>query len=550
MENRLTSSVNAKVVSGALAIFASFGFLYASLRSKDVFGTDGAHRCLEVFHRQTIFFHENSHLLYPVNVLVWTRLAALLGLKPNGPLEFYSTVELMNCFAAAASLATIFLLTYMAVSSWQFSLGAVIALGVSKAFFVQATNANEAVVGLFWSLAAMLILVVGLSARSTWLLFVSGLLFSLSMASYESMIFLAPAGLVLIWQFRSREERKPFLSKPVLAGEGAFLFGCAAAWLGIHAWADWMTGNTNPAGMAKQLFSMPDAGSYLGLGFGRWPNMPIGLVRNIYPLLPQFDGMRHVLTGPKTSLLGLLLVLAFFASFFFYCGIYLWSRRKELDEPSKIGLLAGLTGLLFTLVPLLIWDPQYEKLWLQPLAILVFLIAIALKTPATPGGKSPLILRIVPAALVAAMCANLPSVVSSHRTDVTPYFRDAEDVSQKVRPGDLVVGDWEKVAILYGEVWARENQYIDFVSEAVFYGRGATERLREDVLATERRGGHVYFLGLVGRTESEWNAFLGTRCGVPMSDFEPYRKHSIVVRTYRDGPRSIALWQLDPLFSG
>lgn len=210
-ENNLSSSLSPKVVSGTAAIFGGFAYLYALLRSKDIFAIDGAHRCLEVFRRNTIFFHENNHMLYPVNVLFWTRLAAALGMKPNGPFEFYTIVEFMNCLAAAATLAIVFILIYVTISSWQLSLGAVVALGFSKAFFEQATNANEAVVGLFWSLAAVLILVVGLRVRSVWLIFASGLIFSLSMATYESMIFLAPAGLVLIWQSCAGENRESFL---------------------------------------------------------------------------------------------------------------------------------------------------------------------------------------------------------------------------------------------------------------------------------------------------------------------------------------------------
>ena len=184
----LRSSPHLREVSGAAAIFGCFALLYASLRSRDIFATDGAHRCLEVFHRQAIFFHENNHLLYPVNVLAWTRLIAALGMKPNGPFEFYRIAELMNCFAAAASLAIVFLLIQWTISSWRFALGAVVTLGLSKAFFSQATNANEAVVGLFWSLLAVLLLVLGLRARSLLLIFVSGLIFSLAMATYESMI--------------------------------------------------------------------------------------------------------------------------------------------------------------------------------------------------------------------------------------------------------------------------------------------------------------------------------------------------------------------------
>lgn len=548
MNSSIDMRLNARVASGAAAVFGGFASLYASLRSNDIFATDGAHRCLEVFRRQTIFFHENNHMLYPVNVLLWTRLAAALGMKPNGPFEFYTTVELMNCFAAAATLAIVFVLIYMSVSSWKLSLGVVVALGLSKAFFVQATNANEAVVGLFWSLAAVLILCVALRLRSVLLIFTSGLLFSLSMATYESMIFLAPAGLVMIWQARAPADRKFQFSRSLLISEAAFILGCSCAWLGIHGWAAWVTGNTRPTEMVKQLFRMQDARSYLGLGPGRLLNLPVGMVRNIYPVLKSFDGFRHVLHGSTISLVVFLSVFTFFCAFILFCGLHLWANWKGVSEPLRTGLLVGVTGLLFTAVPPLIWDPHYEKLWLQPLVMLAFLIALSLKIPARQGWESILTSQVVPIVLLAGTLFNFWPVLSGRRADVSAYFQDAQDISEKVGRNDLVVADWGKVSVLYGEVWARKDRSVDFVTQAVYYGKAATQSLHDDVLETERRGGHVYFLGLLDQSEPEWNSFLGSRCGVPMSDIEPYREHSHVIASYRIGAVETSLRQLDTSF--
>ena len=83
--------------------FLVFALVFSILRSRDIFAVDGAFRCLEVFRRGGIFFHDNNHMLYPVNVLLWTRLMSALGLTSNGPLQFFSNVELMNCTAAAGS---------------------------------------------------------------------------------------------------------------------------------------------------------------------------------------------------------------------------------------------------------------------------------------------------------------------------------------------------------------------------------------------------------------------------------------------------------------
>ena len=83
------SLVNARLVRTATAVFIGFAGFYVLLRSKNILAVDGAHRCLEVFRRQGAFFHGNNHMLYPVDVLVWTRLSAELGLRPNGPIQFF-----------------------------------------------------------------------------------------------------------------------------------------------------------------------------------------------------------------------------------------------------------------------------------------------------------------------------------------------------------------------------------------------------------------------------------------------------------------------------
>jgi len=217
----------------------------------------------------------------------------------------------------------------------------------------------------------------------------------------------------------------------------------------------------------------------------------------------------------------------------------------DLPAPESQGLGTGLLALLFTVVPLVIWDPQYEKLWLQPLVLLAVLAAIALKTSAKQGWKSNLAFRILPALLLAGGFFNFPSIASNHRADVSAYFQDAQEVSRMVDGQDLVVGDWDKVATLYGEAWAPEDRIMDFVTQGVYYGRGATGRLRQSVAETERRGGRVYFLGLLDQSETEWNSFLGPRCGVPRSDLDLYRNHSHIVASYRNGSDTIFLRRLD-----
>ena len=119
----------------------------------------------------------------------------------------------MNCLAGAACLGILyFLIPWRALRAT--ALGVTVGYGFSKAFLEQATNAGEPLVGVFWGFLAMLAAVLAFKVKSNWPIAVSGLLFSLAMATYQSTIFLAPAAIVLILQSRSRITGGDFSIRP------------------------------------------------------------------------------------------------------------------------------------------------------------------------------------------------------------------------------------------------------------------------------------------------------------------------------------------------
>lgn len=158
----------------SLGIFAGFSILYTLLRSGDIFAVDGAYRCLEVYRRQELFVDGSNHLLYPACVFLWSRLAALFGFQPSGPVSFFALTELMNCLAAAGCLGILFWLAIRITRDWRAALGVALFFGLSKAFFEQATNANQAILGLWWSFAGVLLAAVAFQKPARWLLFFLG----------------------------------------------------------------------------------------------------------------------------------------------------------------------------------------------------------------------------------------------------------------------------------------------------------------------------------------------------------------------------------------
>lgn len=518
-------------------VFLAFACLFTLLRSHDINAVDGSVRCLDVYRRQNLFFHSNNHLLYPVNVLAWTRLAAGLGLKPDGPLAYFSLVEVMNCVAGAGALAILSFLMYQADSSWGWAIAGAAGYGFSRAFLESATNPNEPMVGLFWSFLAVLAASASLKMKSSWPAILSGLLFSLAMATYQTMILLAPVAILLFWRSGSVGETAGSAVPRRVLRIGVFtLSGVAGSGL-IYGWAYWRSGTQGPGAMMHRFFAHEDARSYLGVSIKGFLTVPIGLVRNIFPVLLKYVGVREVLAEQKLSGAILVIVLLAFCAFLIFCLTQVTANWNRLSPAQRTGVVAAAAGFIFSVVPLLVWSSNYDKFWLQPLACLVFFLVIALSVTAGNSRKTFLFPRAVPALLLAGVLCNLLWAVPAHARRVTE-FDEPRRLAGMIGHDDLVVGGWESVAGIYGAVWAREGQMISFPYEAVLYGRDAMPRLREAISRTREKGGRVYFLDVLDVTEPAWNSFLGQKCGVPYSEMAFYRAHSTLSAKFdtRDGP--------------
>jgi hypothetical protein len=170
-----------------------------------MFGVDGGLRCFEVYRRKSLFFHENNHMLYPANVLIWSRICRAVGSEPSPvlPKGFLAMVQLMNCVGGAGCLAILFYLFYRVASSVSLALAVAASYRFSRAFLLHSTHSAEVLMGVFWSFLTICCASLALKYASSWPLIGSGLLFSLAMATYHSTIFLALGAIVLFWYGRS-----------------------------------------------------------------------------------------------------------------------------------------------------------------------------------------------------------------------------------------------------------------------------------------------------------------------------------------------------------
>jgi hypothetical protein len=519
--------------SVVLLVAALAFLLFAALRSRDYTSVDGAVRCVEVFHRQAPFVHENNHLLYPVNVFLWHRLLAGIGLRAATPLEFFPLSQLMNAAAAAVTLAAFAGLVWLVTASrWAALLGAAL-LGLSRAFLLHATNSAEPMVGLMWSCLAILLLALALRRDSLALAAAAGALFAPAMASYQSMALAAPIGLALCLAWRRR---------PLHLLLAAIVGGVLGTGL-VYGLAYGLTGTGTPEAMLRRFFSIGGAPeTFGGLSLRKAAVLPLGLASNLLAVLPDdFSGFRFLLRHPAALLRVALAILGILA-----LSVVVAARTRRawprLPAPAQLGIAAGLAGFCATVIAPAAWEPLYDKLWLQPIACLTFLLVVALASGAFPvRGKQAGLL------LTAVLASNLVWAVADHRR-ATPSLREAEQVARQVAPQDLVVHDWDQISVLYATIWGRAPGWhtFDFPTRSVRSGPQVLEELHDEMRRTRARGGRIWFLGILDQPPGPWREFLGKKANVPFEALQTYRKDARIVARLPSGDAAITLRSWPP----
>ncbi|HXJ17484.1 MAG TPA: hypothetical protein VNM68_09840, partial [Candidatus Polarisedimenticolia bacterium] len=477
-------------------VFVVFAAFFLLLRSNDFFTVDGGFRCFVVYRHRHIAFDINNHLLYLADVLAWTRIAGGLGFHLAAPLEYFSTVEVMNCLAGAACLAIVCSLLHVVTASWLQAFGGTMGYGLSKAFIAQATNANQPMLGVFWSFFALLFAVLSLRRKSLWPICASGLLFALAMATYQSTILLAFAAVILLIVDGTSDVRKVRLYAHRLMRVGAFVSSGVIATVVIFGSAYRQMGISGPGAMVRHFFWHEEARVYLKMSVGKLLNVPIGMVRSIFPLLPSYNGIRGLLARRDFASWTFIAIVCVFCAFLLFCAVLVSRRWAHLRPCTRLGILTATVGFLFTMLPVVVYDPQYDKLWIQPLACLTVLVVIALHVIAQKSRAYLYFSRTISILLLIGVASNLGWVARAHSR--APYeIEEAQRLSRMIQRQDLLVGDWDHISVLYGSLWADEGRFFSFPTEAQKDGIEAASHLRDLVSETSRRKGRIYFLGIL-----------------------------------------------------
>lgn len=514
----------------AALIFLAGSVFLLGLRSHAYTAVDGPMRCLEVFRRQTLFFHGNNHLLYPAWILIWTRAARYLGFAISDPFNFMRVSQAMMAVLAAASLGLTYLILVKFVKYTYIRIMALLIFASGSAFLMHATNAAEVMPGFFFSLFAIQLLLELLERSAAVPLVLVGLLFALAMASYESMILAAPIGAALCFAWRNPHPGAR-AARVAVSRLAWISLGGVAGLLGIYGFAYAREG-IRAAGMAHEFFSLGGSPeTYGGIAASKLLNIPVGAAASLLPVLPPvYSGLRHLLASPDRFLwLSILFLSIGLLGSIGWLLVQPFARMfKTADRRSKALSVAYLLGCAPLFFPLIFWAPLYDKFWLQPLILLVVLGAVAYdRSPAGPKQKN-----FLKAGLAVLLCAevalNLPGAIRSAKVE-PPYLNEASEVGNIIGQQDFAVVDFDEISTLYLGFFRARTEFILLPASR---SSQALDILRTAVEARRHSKGKIYFLGVLDQSRANWTAFLGNRIGIPYESFDTYRHEARIVKSF------------------
>ena len=533
------SAWNPYVVAGVIFLFSVALFL--SLRTHQYLAVDGAIRCVEVYRRPELFFHQNNHLLYPANIYFWTSALDLLGLRARTPFEFIGHSQALNAVAAGGCLSVVYVLTWFATSSTGISLAITSAYGFSRAFLLHATNSAEPLVGLFYSALGILVVTESLRRDRNWPLFIGGAVFGLAQASYQSMILIAPLAALFCFGWPIVDQKRGPLNarliRSALLASGWFLAVCA-----IYGWAYCKSGPMTLPGMIHRFFELPGGSVYGSFGVGKLANLPFGLVSALLPALPpDYSGIRSLLREPHAGfwITCFLMALMWLCRLFWLLARPVMTKWRNINRSQALLLSALLSSLLIFAFPLIYWDPLYDKLWLQPLGLIALSFGVLYRF-GSPHRRFGATAITSVAFIILEAGLNLLWAIPSHHNPQNGLAESAV-VADIVKSEDFIVLNFDEVSSLYLALWGSAgNTLLLPASEP----RVAADSITRAMKRTHEHGGSVYFLSVLDMTEKSWSDFLGRQIGIPYHSFDSYRSSSTVVRSFEVNGHVVILRKL------
>jgi hypothetical protein len=525
---------NRRIIFPFIGVWIVFAFVYLTLRSNQFTAVDGALRSMQVYWRRPPYIGSNNHLLYPANVYAWSEFLKAFGARWNGPVEFVRLIQAMNAFFGAGAAALVYLLIRRLAGVNAPALAGALIFGISHAVLMHATNSAEPVVGLFVSLAAAAIAIEGIERDKIGWLMLSGFLLALALANYESMFLIAPSLLLMAallsgpdckleelsfsrLDFPSNLDEAAIRLKRVFAMAAGVFIGVIA----IYGTAFHGAGIHSPRVMIFRFLSMGGGRSvYGGWSISKAVNFPVGFIGNLIGILPRnYGGLRQLLREDRFIPLTLILVLlAVFVVAFAAIYSDLILKSREFVPRWTVRMLLGF-GAAFVFFPNIYWDPIYDKLWLQPLAVIIVFAAVSASKLEGWRYKAAGVMSAL--IIIGEGAINLPQAWAAH-TRPTACLADARAVAKLVRPIDKVVADFDPVSTLWLSLYDnRPSRSLMFPAEKPSV---SLPTLRDWTGECAVKGCRILFINVLNQSRSVWNGFLGNRVGVPYGALDDYRR--------------------------
>jgi len=544
--SRAISSLNVQ----APIVFIGAAILFLLLRASNYLAVDGALRPLQVYQLGRPLLNGNNHLLYPINVYVWSILIRSLGIHVTNPFAFLAWIQAMNAIAAAAFVTVLYSLCYKLTNRIAISLLVALGYALSRAVLAHATNSAEPMVGLFWSGLSFALAAYGVSRDKNWAATVGGFLLALAMATYQSMVFIGVPIVFLLWQWPRHQAKDTVLRSRIFAVT-YFVAGFVLGIPIIYGAAYYASGTRTAMGMVVQFLQVPAKEVYGGVSLVKCVAVLPGLAYALFPCLPhECDGFRCLAARQYRAWVPVAGLAVIFAGLLVVAILALvrklWTVLREFE---KVAIMCCGVGLISTIPALVYWLPTYDKLWLQPLAFLIFSAAILVNAAPRIETRTSTVVwpaRWIYAVVVLVGLTNLGRTAYAS-TQPTPHLEEAQEVATLVKPTDLLVGDWNKIFLLYQAFWAPRANSFNIETETDHDGSAsvAVEFLNDKIAKTRAAGGHVFFLGLIDVSVSDWKRLIGNREGLSYHSFDDYRRCSVLVKAFPSQDRTITLRQLN-----
>lgn len=519
-----------------IIFFAAFLF-YFNFPSNQYAAVDGNLRCLSCMGAAGLQLHGNNHMLYPVNVVLWSRLvSALFFIKPQDPFAFIRMVEYMNSFFAAIAISVFFLVLKKATSSLKISILGACALAGSNSFMVNAVNSSEPMAGFTTSAISVIFTCAWLTSNRIFLGFAGALLLSLSAAIYQSMFLIAPSLAVLVYLY-SIENGKNIAVKKVFQ----YIFFISISYLAIYLLSHWLIAQDRSiADIIKKMCAFNTFEIWGRISLAKFIAAPFAVINGVIYLDNMRDGIRAFFSEQPLNYTVLTAVMLYAAAilFFILLAYILFKVFKKAERKKRIYLTVSIVGFIFTISAPIYWSLTYTKLLMQPTAFLIVITALAVsEAHRLPLKQVATIFRsFLLITLTLMFFWNTKNVLLKMHLQPA-NLKDAKELTELLGEESLIVLDWDsEMASLYSEFYKKPGQHIFCISqEMIRLKRNKalfSKELKTKIASFKNSGRRVWFLGVLEKSRSAWSYFLEERLGIAYELFDEYRKSSRLVRRF------------------